>query len=312
MTSLCEYQSKAVVSVRVWIASETQRMPYYIALHPEGSTALWLVEEGARTVSRADGAIEHIDVPLGVNPLDAVRATREIWSFHALDLAPDEYYPRMARPNSQHPAESPGSNPVNYQQRSLIESGRGQLIALRYQLEEIFRVVHPGQANFSVFGHEIRNLLILAATEVEAHWKGVLAANGVRSSDTRDYVKLANALKLGEYSIKIPFYPWIEPIRPFDRWAPSATPTKDLSWYDAYQAVKHDRENQFERATLFNAIKAVCGCAVMMFAQFGTSGFHHRNEINSFFDVEEAPAWHPSETYSGVGQTPFKAVRFIF
>ena len=112
--------------------------------------------------------------------------------------------------------------------------------------------MHPVQENFDAFSHEIRNLLILAATEVEAHWKGVLA--------------------------------------------------------DAYQAVKHDRENQFQRATLLNAIQAVCGCAVMLFAQFGQSGFHYRAEINSFFEVKEAPVWHPSETYSsereGMGYKP--------
>ncbi|WP_143046682.1 hypothetical protein [Bradyrhizobium erythrophlei] len=27
-------------------------------------------------------------------------------------------------------------------------------------------------------------------------------------------------------------------------------PSQDLEWYDAYNAVKHDRENSFERATL--------------------------------------------------------------
>ena len=288
-------------------------MPYYIALHPEGTTALWLVEEGARVVRRADGAQEQVDVPRGVDPLAAVTASRKIWSFHLLDLAPGEYYPRIARPNGQHPSQSPGSNPVNHQERSLIETGRGQLMALRYQLESVFRVIHPVETNFSAFGHEIRNILILAATEVEAHWKGILNAHGARGSSTHDYVKLAQALKLREYAIRIPFYPWLEPIRPFEGWVLSETPTKNLSWYDAYQAVKHDRENQFERATLLNSLKAVCGCAVMLFAQFGTSGFHYRNEINSFFDVEEAPAWHPSETYSLAQEgMPLKAVRYPF
>jgi hypothetical protein len=282
-------------------------MPYYLGIHPSGSTALWLVDD-AREVRRADGAQESVQVPEGVDPLDAIEITRKIWSFHKLDLGPGEYYPRMSRPNAQHPSESPGSNPANDQERALIETGRGQLVALRYQLEEIFRVVHPVQENFDAFGHEIRNLLILAATEVEAHWKGVLAVHGVRGGRTQDYVKLADVLKLREYAITLPFYPWLNVIRPFEGWMPSKTPTKDLGWYDAYQAVKHDRENQFQRATLLNAIQAVCGCAVMLFAQFGQHGFHYRAEINSFFEVKEAPVWHPSETYSsereGMGYKP--------
>jgi hypothetical protein len=182
----------------------------------------------------------------------------------------------MSRPNAHHPADSPGSNPANHIQRPLIETGRGQLMALRYQLENIFRTDHPVRENFNAFGHDIRNPLILASTEVEAHWKGVLAANGVKGRNSKDYVKLSEPLKLRGYAVELPFYPWLEPIRPFADWTPSCTLTKDLGWYDAYQAVKHDRENQFNRATLANALQSVCGCAVMLFAQFGSTGFHYR------------------------------------
>jgi hypothetical protein len=288
-------------------------MRYYLGIHPNGATTLWFVDDVARVAGRADGAHENVDVPVGIGPLDAIKITREVFSFHELDLRPGEFYPRMSRPNAQHPSESPGSNPTNHQERTLIETGRSQLMALRYQLELIFRAVHPAPANFGAFGHDIRNLLILAATEVEAHWKGILAANGVRANNTHDYVKLADVLQLGAYGIRLPFYPWLDVVKPFEVWRPSTTPTRDLGWYDAYQAVKHDRENHFERATLINAIHAVCGCAVLLFAQFGTHGFHYRNEVNSFFELEEAPVWHPSETYSSErAGLPYKPVRYPF
>ncbi|WP_271508938.1 hypothetical protein [Bradyrhizobium sp. CCBAU 11357] len=219
----------------------------------------------------------------------------------------------MSRPNSQHPSESPGSNPANHDERALIELSRGQLAALRYQLDAILRVIHPAETNFSAFGYEIRNLLILAATEVEAHWKGVLVTHGVRANSTTDYVKLADVLRLREYAIRLPFYPWLGSFRPFDAWrSTSTTPTKDLAWYDAYQAVKHDRENQFPRATLINALQALCGCAVMLFAQFGRSGFKYREDINSFFELAEAPAWHPSEAYSFQVGRPYTPIRYEF
>jgi hypothetical protein len=288
-------------------------MRYYLGLFPSGSTALWCADDAARTACRGDGAQETVIVPDGIGPLEAIKVGRENWSFHELDLRPGEYYPRMSRPNAQHLSESPGSNPANHAERPLIEMGRGQLMALRYQLENIFRTVHPVAANFNVFGHDIRNLLILASTEVEAHWKGVLAANGVRGKNSHDYVKLADPLKLKEYAVRLPFYPWLEAVRPFDRWVPSCNPTKDLGWYDAYQAVKHDRENDFNRATLVNALHAVCGCAVMLFAQFGTTGFHYRAEINSFFELAETPVWHLSETYSRLTEgLPYNPVRFPF
>ena len=88
------------------------------------------------------------------------------------------------------------------------------------------------------------NVLLLAATEVEAHWKGILKANRAKCDSTKDYVKLLPAMKLDEYAIGVPFYPWLNPIRPFLGWTTDGS-TKSLSWYDAYNAVKHDREAAF-------------------------------------------------------------------
>jgi hypothetical protein len=168
--------------------------------------------------------------------------------------------------------------------------GRGQLAALVDQLERIFRVVHPTPANFQVFGHEIRNLLILASTEVEAHSKGILKANGAESTSTNDYVKLLSAMKLDEYAIFLSLSPWLEPIKPFGGWDCSS-PTKSLPWYDAYNAVKHDRESSFERATLINAIQAVCAIAVLLVAQFGKRG------LWGYLELREVPKWSGSEIY---------------
>ncbi len=120
-------------------------------------------------------------------------------------------------------------------------------------------------------------------------------------------------MKLGEYAVQLPFYPWLPPIAPFRGWKPSGTPTRDLPWYDAYNAVKHNREEEFARGTLEHALTAVCGCAVMTFAQFGTYGFHHRIEVNSFFELAEAPIWHPSEVYCvHTDGRPSEAINYPF
>lgn len=284
-------------------------MPYFAAVHPSGVHVLWFIDE--TTARRADGANEIVEIPRGVSPMAAVKSTRAGFEFYELELQPGEYFPRMARPHR--PADSPGSNPRNHSERPLIETIRGQLTALRSKLEDIFAVVHPTPTNFGTYGHEIRNLLILAATEVESHWKGVLTANGAPARNTHDYVKLSAAMKLNEYAIRLPFYPWIDPIRPFRDWVPSESPTKDLPWYDSYNAVKHDRENEFHRATLENALASVCACAVMTFAQFGTSGFHYRVEINSFFELAESPNWAWQEVYcSHTDGQPFVARNYPF
>jgi hypothetical protein len=75
-------------------------------------------------------------------------------------------------------------------------------------------------------------------------------------------------------------------------------PTQDLKRYDAYNAVKHDRESHFEKATLQSTFEAVCACAVMTAAQFGLhDGFGHHSDVASFFRFSAQPTWDLTEMY---------------
>jgi hypothetical protein len=108
-------------------------------------------------------------------------------------------------------------------------------------------------------------------------------------------------MKLQDYGVYFSSYPWMPFVTPFKTWEDGA-PTKSLPWYDAYNAVKHDREGQFERATLECAFEAVAGCLVMLLAQYGhdqqpslrAKGMHSMNVLNR-------PVWAPSECYIQVG-----------
>ena len=90
------------------------------------------------------------------------------------------------------------------------------------------------------------------------HWRGILVANGCRKSSftTNDYVKLANILLLRDYSVSFHRYPDMPPFAPFADWD-EAKPSQSLRWYVAYHSVKHDREGEFERATLAHGFEAV-------------------------------------------------------
>lgn len=63
-------------------------------------------------------------------------------------------------------------------EKDYLASARSQLTSLARKLETICQTVQPSEKNLDVYGHEIRNLLILAATEAEMHWRGILTANG--------------------------------------------------------------------------------------------------------------------------------------
>jgi hypothetical protein len=63
-----------------------------------------------------------------------------------------------------------------------------------------------------------------------------------------------------------------------------------LSWYDAYNKTKHDREDNLNVGTLDNAVKAVGAAVVMFYAQFGFSfgtGFDDQRNalIRSIFRI---------------------------
>jgi hypothetical protein len=133
---------------------------------------------------------------------------------------------------------------------------------------------------------------------VEAHWKNILKANGAKGETTHDYVKLSLPMKLGEYCVALSYYPWLDPIVPFENWAPSDAPTKNLEWYKAYNNIKHDRETNFAQATLLNALKSVTGCFVMLCAQYGWD-FALKGDaaMGAFFRLTAAPKWAPSEIY---------------
>lgn len=214
-------------------------------------------------------------------------------------LQQGEFYPRMARPYDHRLDDSPGWNPWASSETAFIAIARSQLMVLTQQLERICQTVQPVEATFATFGHDIRNLLILACTEVESHWRGVLKANGTVKDryTTVDYLSLRLAFKLDEFAIEFPKYPWLAPLAPFAGWGSTGKPTQDLKWYDAYNAVKHDRETEFERATLRHAFEAVSACVIMIAAQFGMPGLGHETQTTAFFHLSHLPAWPPSESY---------------
>ncbi|NTH65962.1 hypothetical protein G6L33_19070 [Agrobacterium rhizogenes] len=89
------------------------------------------------------------------------------------NLGPGESYPRIARPVDPFPYMMGGSSAKNDYKESKARA-QGQLAAILSQLSGIFRVVEPRDQNSGAYGPEIANLLIVAATEVEAHWKAIL------------------------------------------------------------------------------------------------------------------------------------------
>lgn len=176
------------------------------------------------------------------------------------ELRPGERWPRIWRPG---PATR---TPLDEESRSAT---RLALRALDRRAQTLLEVVHP-VAQLSTHGHLIRELLMLAAMEVESSCKAILRANAYPGSrlTTNDYVKLADPLILRDYRLRLIGYPELDDFAPFRDWDP-ADPTNSLPWYRAYNLTKHSREEHLAAGTLGLALAALGGAWALHAAQFG-------------------------------------------
>lgn len=145
------------------------------------------------------------------------------------------------------------------------------LRVLLEKLDDLFLYIEPDFVSFDTYSHKIRELLILACTEVENFWMHYMTLSGTnpvgRAYTTQDYVKLKDKLFLKEYQCTLRSYTAIPPIQPFVNWS-STSPTSSLVWYDAYNKTKHNRASYFSNATFFNALSAVIANVVLYIVRF--------------------------------------------
>lgn len=207
-------------------------------------------------------------------------------------VAVGEYYPRMWRGFGVGASRSitPHERCDYRYYRAMIQSvaAASSLLA---EFISLFVYIEPHTKNYDTFGVRIRELLILACTEVEANWRGVLDAHQVKPErqyfTTKDYSKLSVPLKLNEWKVVIKYQPDLGTIMPFENWS-RGDPTKTIDWYKSYNLVKHDRVGNMELANLFNLYSAMGALFVMQVAQWGPFAFE-KLELKSPFNIVQAP-----------------------
>lgn len=119
---------------------------------------------------------------------------------------------------------------------------------------------------------------------------------GSRFTTTKDYFKIENALRLADYSVMFVQIPWISYVTPFVNWDGSA-PTKSLPWYDAYNMVKHDRDENFKLGSMKNAMSALAALYVVIGAQFGFHDLQYMGDFRDLYRLETMPAWTVGDTH---------------
>lgn len=225
------------------------------------------------------------------------RAKQSPGRWEKASRAPGEFHPRIDRRN----------RPVRDFKPDMVElfpeafqSCRRSARGLFQRLGAVFQVLEPNNDNLDAYGHELRHLHILACTEVESNLKAVMKANGGqprgRNFTINDYHRLADPMRLAEWEVELPSHPNLAPVRPFAGWSASRAP----SWWTAYNAVKHNREEHLKEATLRHVIDALAAVYVTIAGQFGVEHLHlHHGAmvVVEEFLARAFPRWDVADFY---------------
>lgn len=168
---------------------------------------------------------------------------------------------------------------------------------LQKDLINLFDFVEPSEINLRCYSFRIQELLIRSCIEIEANFKAILKANNYKRLDKKtsepvaekhwkiiDYAKLEESHKLSHYEVKIPNFHGDGAIRrPFLKWR-NYTDKKDstLQWYSDYNAVKHDRVENFKKANFDSLLDAICGLLLILSSQFYTESFNDSHETGNY------------------------------
>jgi hypothetical protein len=161
-------------------------------------------------------------------------------------------------------------------------------LLLQKDLQELFDYIEPADANLACYSYRIHALLLRACVEVEANCKAILKENGYQKNgdlNMKDYKKIEKTHLLSGFKIKLPVWQGSQATRsPFSAWQSGGT----LPWYEAYNAAKHDRHSEFQRATFEHLIDACCGILALLSAQFETYDFSPHHSCLALYRPDDA------------------------
>ncbi|MEH1907413.1 hypothetical protein [Nostoc sp.] len=167
---------------------------------------------------------------------------------------------------------------------------------LEKDLVKILEYIEPNDDNLNTYSHRLYEILLRACTEFETNCKGILEANSYKKPgnwNISDYEKINKSSYLSEYEIQMSIWRGSHKIlKPFEDWKTG----KSLSWYQQYNSVKHDRNNNFKSANLKNVILAVSGVLTVLFSQFYILAF--RSHPVSSIDIDDTWYLHENSIFA--------------
>ena len=145
------------------------------------------------------------------------------------------------------------------------------------KLQEILLFIEPSEAGLKAYSHKIRELLFLACSDLENTLKKYKFGKNERMEN---YIEILKYVDLTKYKISLVGYANPYKCSPFENWN-ADKPAKSLSWYEAYNKLKHDREKNFPLATLENCINAIAANLILFAVRYSPMSLYNENDVCS-------------------------------
>jgi hypothetical protein len=184
---------------------------------------------------------------------------------------------------------------------------------IQKDVEKLFEYIEPSEECLQAYLYRSHELLMRTCIEVEANFKAILFENKFsqkgRQLNIDSYRKIDLTHHLSSYKALLPI--WNGGIREFSPFA-GWNKGNSLPWYQAYNASKHDRHEEFKKANMEQLLNAVTALLIVLTSQFGKEEFssgergmtvsgydYHFGEpaIGSLFRIKRPDDWTDDELY---------------
>lgn len=145
------------------------------------------------------------------------------------------------------------------------------------KLQEILLFIEPSEDGLKAYSHKIRELLFLACSDLESTLKKYKFGKNERMEN---YIEILKFVDLTKYKISLVGYANPYKCCPFEHWEKSKA-SQSLPWYNAYNKIKHNREDNFHFATLENCINAIAANLIMFAIRFSPTTLYNENDVCS-------------------------------
>lgn len=130
-------------------------------------------------------------------------------------------------------------------------------LSIESDLEKCSRYIDFSSENYNTFSVELAKIIMTSSSEFDTVAKEIckLISAETNADNINDYFKIITSkyTNFCKFEAQIPRYGLS--FKPWNGWTNSNSPT----WWQAYNKIKHDRTNNFYKATLENALNSVSG-----------------------------------------------------